>query len=163
MVRKQRGGTGGDRYRWAVCREQRSAIYTDSLALLCGPWWVRLILSNSILPPFPQPPTVTLPSSVGRQKQLCMLAASDVPTAVLHCSSPGVIKYLGGCCRRLCHGQKCHVLRFGFHWVLVHASRKLREKGSGSFTKLYSDMGSTVSLCLLYNQLFSFLFEAIAK
>ncbi|CAD7690530.1 unnamed protein product [Nyctereutes procyonoides] len=66
-----------------------------------------------------------LPSSVGRQKQLCMLAASAVPTAVLHCGIPGVIKYLGGCCRPLYHGQKCHVLRFGFHWVLVHVSRKL--------------------------------------
>lgn len=96
-----------------------------SLALLCGLWWVPLALSKSTPPPFLSPPAAVLPSSARRQKQLCTLAASAVPTAVLHCSVPGVIKYLGGCCRPLYHGQKCHVLRFGFHWVLVHVSRKL--------------------------------------
>lgn len=35
---------------------------------------------------------------------------------------PGVIKYLGGLCRPLYHGQKCRVLRFGAHWALVPAS-----------------------------------------
>lgn len=42
--------------------------------------------------------------------------------------SPGAMKYLGGCCRPLYHGQKCHVLRFGFHWVLGHVSRKNCDK-----------------------------------
>lgn len=126
MVRKGRGGPGGGRYRWVVCGEQRSATQnSDSLALLCGPWGVLLISSHSTDPPLPQPPPASLRSSVGRQKQLCVLAASAVPTAVLHCSIPAVIKYLGGCCRPLYHGQKCHVLRFGFHWVLVRVSRKL--------------------------------------
>ena len=155
LVRKGRGGTGGGSYRWVVCGEQSSAISNSgSLALLCGLWWGLFILSNSTLPPSPQPPTASLLSRVGRQKQLCTFVASAVPTAALHCGIPGVIKYLGGGCRPLYHGQKCHVLRFGFHWVLVHVSRKVWEKGNGSFTKLYGAIRSTVSLCSLYNDSF---------
>ena len=125
--------------------------FGGSLALLCGLWCVLFILLNSALPPSSQLPTAILLSSVGRQKQLCMLAALAVPTAALCCSNPGVIKYLGGGCRPLYHGQACRVLWFRFHWVLVHVSRKLWEKGNGSFTKLYGAIGSSVALCSLYN------------
>lgn len=75
--------------------------------------------------PFLQLPTTTALSSVGRQRQLCPLAASDVPTAALHCRVPRVIKYSGGCRSPLYHSQKCHVLRVGSHWALVAASSGL--------------------------------------
>ncbi|XP_017174868.1 uncharacterized protein Gm50595 isoform X3 [Mus musculus] len=70
-------------------------------------------------------PTTTALSSVGRQRQLCPLAASDVPTAALHCRVPRVIKYAEGCWSPLYHSQKCHVLGVGSHWALVPASRRL--------------------------------------
>lgn len=103
MVKKERGQAGGGRYRWVVCGEQE---FSNLELRQYGPaaWalvWL-LILSNSTLPLLPQPPTAVPQSSVGRQKQLCTLAASAVPTAVWPRRIPGAIKYLGGCCRPSC-------------------------------------------------------------
>lgn len=109
-----------------------------------------MVFSTSTPFPFLQLPTTTALSSVGRQRQLCpLLAASDVPTAELHCRVPRVIKYAEGCWGPLYHSQKCHVLWVGSHWALVPASRRLWEGGNGSFIKLYVDSRLWVSLCAI--------------
>lgn len=104
-------------------------------------------------------PSATTLICVGRQRQLCPLAASDVPTAVLYCRVPRVIKYAEGCWSPLYDSQKCHVLRVGSHWALVPASRRLWETGNALFIKLYADSRLQLSLCSAEWQIFQFLVQ----
>lgn len=113
---------GGGRRCWRAGRGEKSATQNP-----WGMWALVSLLVFLTSTPFPflQLPTTTARNSVGRQRQLCPLAASDVPTAALHCRVPRVIKYAEGCWSPLYHSQKCHVLRVGSHWALVPASRRL--------------------------------------
>lgn len=77
-------------HRWAIYGQKRSeAKNPGRLVLPMGlgepyNFLNKHPLSVSAAPP---PPATAL-STVGRQRQLCPLAASDVPTAALHCGDP---------------------------------------------------------------------------
>ncbi|KAI4575102.1 hypothetical protein MJG53_003033 [Ovis ammon polii x Ovis aries] len=66
---------------WLLQRFQSDHVSTEDLLLTPFAYHLR-----GALPPSSQLPTAILLSSVGRQKQLCTLAALAVPTAALRCT-----------------------------------------------------------------------------
>lgn len=99
--------------------------------------------------PFPslQPSKATALSSVGRQRQLCPLAASDVPTAALAAGSPGssnMQKDVGALCitarNATCSGSDSTGLLF--------LPGEDCEKGEMALlSKMYADSRLLASLC----------------